>query len=320
VDSDTLSNYSAKSEGFRGLSMEFVSRIMALASPPPEIPVTETSPVPSSSVKFQIPSDVTETSPVSSSSVKFQIPSDVTETSSVPSASVKFQIPLNDTTNPLPETPVRPRRKIRAGTPLPANVLKHAAQLTSSDSDTEGSPIGKSHDDEYVESSERDSQGVCVWRTGSAVSSSDLDFPESNDPFDIVNNVEMVLPSKLRKSHLRNSTESIVVQRLEPDKLERCDPKAGVAPQKLEKDNKTMVWYSMFRQRLSEPQSLKLHRSPVNACILSEENAAGSVTMYSVDKDGFIKVGFSYICSSPGIFSCNALSYYLFHQGHHLGQ
>lgn len=256
VDSDTLSNYSAKSEGFRGLSMEFVSRIMTLASPS-EIPVAETSPVSSASVKFQIPSD--------------------------------------ETTNALPETPVRPPRRIRAGTPMPANVLKHAAQLTSSDSDTEVSPMGKSHDDEYVEVSERDSEGVCDLGTGSVVSSSGLDFLKSNDPFDILKNVEMVLPSKLRNSHLRNSTETVVVKQsdnLEPDKPERRDLQVGVAPQKVDKDNKTMAWHSMFRQRLSEPQSLKLHRSPVNACILSEENAAGSVTMYSVDKDGFIKVGF----------------------------
>ena len=277
VDSDTLSNYSVKSEGFRGLSMQFVSRIMTLASPPPEIPATETSPV--------------------------------------PSACVKFQIPLDDvTTNALSETPIRPPRKLRAGTPIS---FKHAAHLTSSDSDTEGSPSGKGHGDEYVENSERESEGVYDWRTGCAVSSSGLDFPESNDPFDTAKNVEMVLPSKLQKAHLWNSTETIVGQRggnLEPSKPERRDVQADVAPRKLESDNKRMAWYSMFRQRLSEPQCLKLHRSPVNACILSEENDAGSVTTYSVDKDGFIKVCVSYICLSlDAVFKCNPVYYYLVH-------
>lgn len=261
VDSDTLSNYSAKSEGFRGLSMEFVSRIMNLASPPLEIPATETILVPSVSVKFQISSD-----------------DDVT-------------------TKALPETVVKAPRKTRAGTPMPAK-----AQLMSSDSETEDSPLGKSHDDERPESFERESEGVYDWRSGSAVSSSGFDFSESNDPFDIVKNVEMILPSKLRKSYIQDNTETSMVQQsdsLESSNLEGHDLQAGVAPQEVEKDKKTMAWHSMFRQRLSEPQYLKLHRSPVNACILSEENAAGSVTMYSVDKDGFIKVGFSHTCLPP---------------------
>jgi factor associated with neutral sphingomyelinase activation len=49
-------------------------------------------------------------------------------------------------------------------------------------------------------------------------------------------------------------------------------------------------WHWMFRQRLSEPQSLKLHRSPINALVLSDENASESLTMYSVGQDGFVKV------------------------------
>lgn len=136
-----------------------------------------------------------------------------------------------------------------------------------------------------------------------------MDVSESNDPFDIVKNVEMVLPSKLRKLHLRSSTETTgsVVQEsdsLESSNLERSDLQAGVAPQIAENDTKAMAWHSMFRQKLSEPQCLKLHRSPVNACILSEENAAGSVTMYSVDKDGFIKVGSSrtYLPADASLF------------------
>ncbi|BBN03886.1 factor associated with neutral sphingomyelinase activation [Marchantia polymorpha subsp. ruderalis] len=51
-----------------------------------------------------------------------------------------------------------------------------------------------------------------------------------------------------------------------------------------------LPWFQMFRQRLSEPQSLKLHRGPVNALTLSADNASESLTMYSVGKDGFIKV------------------------------
>lgn len=245
--------------------MEFVSRIMNLASPLPiEIPVVGTTLVPSVSVKFQVPSDDDDVA-----------------------------------TKALPETLVKAPRKIRAGTPMPAK-----AQLISSDSETEDSPLGIRHDDDRAECFERESQ----------VSSSGLDFSESNDPFDILKNVEMVLPSRLRKSHLRNSTETSVVQQsgsLESSNPEIRDLQAGVAPQEVENDEKTMAWHSMFRQRLSEPQCLKLHRSPVNACILSEENAAGSVTMYSVDKDGFIKVGFPHIQMLHCL--CNIL--YLFDSG-----
>ncbi|KAL3683862.1 hypothetical protein R1sor_001884 [Riccia sorocarpa] len=49
-------------------------------------------------------------------------------------------------------------------------------------------------------------------------------------------------------------------------------------------------WYHMFRQRLHEPETLKLHRGPVNALVLSAENASEVLTMYSAGKDGFIKV------------------------------
>lgn len=260
VDSDTLSNYSAKSEGFRGLSMEFVSRIMNLASPPQEIPAIEATLVPSVSVKFQISLDT------------------------------------DLTTEALPETLGRAPRKMRAGTPMPIR-----AQSMSSDSELEDDPLGKSHNDELPGSSEREIEGAYDWHSGSAVSSSGLDFSESIDPFDVVKDVDMVLPSKLRKSHLRNISETSAVQpsdNLESNNLERHDLQAGVTPQE-ENDEKSMAWHSMFRQRLSEPQCLKLHRSPVNACILSEDNAAGFVTMYSVDKDGFIKVGFSHTFSPP---------------------
>ncbi|KAL2636007.1 hypothetical protein R1flu_007486 [Riccia fluitans] len=49
-------------------------------------------------------------------------------------------------------------------------------------------------------------------------------------------------------------------------------------------------WYHMFRQRLHEPETLKLHRGPVNALVLSADNASEVLTMYSAGKDGFIKV------------------------------
>lgn len=49
-------------------------------------------------------------------------------------------------------------------------------------------------------------------------------------------------------------------------------------------------WHWMLRQRLSEPQALKIHRGPVNALLLSDDNASESLTLYSVGKDGFIKV------------------------------
>lgn len=232
--------------------MEFVSRIMDLASPPPtENPAIETTLLSEiSAVETTLASEIPaiETTLVPSLS---EIP-----TTLAPSVSVKFDDVATEA------LPVKAPRKIRAGTPLPAK-----AHLTSSDSETEDS---QRYDDERAESSE--------------VSSSGLDFNEPEDPFDIVKNVEMVLPSKLRKSR---SSETNVIQSSSSN-LESHELPVG----EVEKDDKTMAWHSMFRQRLSDPQRLKLHRSPVNACVLSEENAAGSVTMYSVDKDGYIKVGF----------------------------
>ncbi|XP_024362547.1 uncharacterized protein [Physcomitrium patens] len=248
VNSDTLSNYSAKSEGFRGLSMEFVSRIMALASSSSDNVGTVTPLVSASSIKFQIPSDELTTK----------------------------------------ATLVTPPRKLRSGTPVPAGILKNKAHFMTSDSDTEDSPMGRHHDDEYAESDGRKSEDVSDWRIDSAVSSSGSDFALSEDPFDVVKNVVIQLPSKLR----RNSTETRVGHErdnLEDTEPERRYPEAGVVLQNVENVDETMAWHSMFRQRLSEPQCLKLHRSPVNGCVLSEENASGSVTMYSVDKDGFIK-------------------------------
>lgn len=50
------------------------------------------------------------------------------------------------------------------------------------------------------------------------------------------------------------------------------------------------AWYYRLRQRFSEPQSLKMHRGAACAVILSEENASECLTMFSVGRDGFIKV------------------------------
>eukprot|EP01018_Ginkgo_biloba_P005607 Gb_23656 [translate_table: standard] len=50
------------------------------------------------------------------------------------------------------------------------------------------------------------------------------------------------------------------------------------------------AWYDTLRHHLSKPQSLKMHRGPVCAVILSEENASECLTMFSVGRDGFIKV------------------------------
>ncbi|XP_073387205.1 uncharacterized protein [Physcomitrium patens] len=252
MDNDTLSDYSTKLEGFRGLSMEFVSRIMALASSPRKIPATVTPLTPTSSVKFQIISD------------------EVTSKDS-------------------PQTPFRRTRKMRAGTPIPAGTLKNAAQFMSSDSDKEDSPLGKNHDDEYPDSAWRKPEGISDWRTESAVSSPGLDFAEFNNPFDVVKNVVLHLPNTKRQ----NIVETRVAQEsdnLEDREIGERDSEAGVAPHNIEDFHKTMAWHSMFRQRLSEPQRLHLHRGPVNGCVLSEENAAGTVTMYSVDRDGFIKI------------------------------
>jgi hypothetical protein len=49
-------------------------------------------------------------------------------------------------------------------------------------------------------------------------------------------------------------------------------------------------WHYMLRQRLQNPQTLKIHRGPATALVLSDENAADSMTMYSVGRDGFVKV------------------------------
>lgn len=50
------------------------------------------------------------------------------------------------------------------------------------------------------------------------------------------------------------------------------------------------AWYHSLRERFSKPQSLKMHRGAVCAVILSEENASECLTMFSVGRDGFIKV------------------------------
>lgn len=50
------------------------------------------------------------------------------------------------------------------------------------------------------------------------------------------------------------------------------------------------AWYSRLQERFSEPQSIKMHRGAVCAVILSEENASECLTMFSVGRDGFIKV------------------------------
>ncbi|XP_057822900.2 uncharacterized protein LOC131035250 [Cryptomeria japonica] len=49
-------------------------------------------------------------------------------------------------------------------------------------------------------------------------------------------------------------------------------------------------WYSMLRKNFSEPQSLKMHRGAVCAIALSEENASECLSLFSVGRDGFVKV------------------------------
>jgi hypothetical protein len=49
-------------------------------------------------------------------------------------------------------------------------------------------------------------------------------------------------------------------------------------------------WHYMLRQRLQNPQTLKIHRGPATALVLSDENASDSMTLYSVGRDGFVKV------------------------------
>eukprot|EP00250_Pteridium_aquilinum_P011894 c20373_g1_i2 orf=431-2884(-) len=46
----------------------------------------------------------------------------------------------------------------------------------------------------------------------------------------------------------------------------------------------------MFKERLSMSQSLRLHRGPVVAVVLSEENTSEALTLYSAGQDGFVKV------------------------------
>lgn len=61
-----------------------------------------------------------------------------------------------------------------------------------------------------------------------------------------------------------------------------------------------------LRQRLQTPQTLKIHRGPATALVLSDENASDSMTMYSVGRDGFVKV-----YSIAGRYRCVSMSRFL---------
>ena len=67
-----------------------------------------------------------------------------------------------------------------------------------------------------------------------------------------------------------------------------------------------------FKEQLSMSQSLALHRGPVKAVVLSGENAAETLTLYTVGQDGYVKVnkhcfptflffGFSYVANHVAI-------------------
>lgn len=71
-----------------------------------------------------------------------------------------------------------------------------------SDSEIEDSFLGKSYDDEWLESFEREFEGVYDWCSGFVVLFLGFDFFEFNDLFDIVKNVEMILFSKLWKLYI----------------------------------------------------------------------------------------------------------------------
>jgi hypothetical protein len=117
---------------------------------------------------------------------------------------------------------------------------------------------------------------------------SPFDIKEESLPpdisFDVVRNVELQLNLENRAS------------RLSELKLSTSRPAIGLTPSQKRTSEcstsgskGTRPWHWMFRQRLSVPQAMKLHRGPVNALALSAENASESLTMYSVGKDGFIK-------------------------------
>jgi factor associated with neutral sphingomyelinase activation len=243
VDNATLSNYSIKSEGFRGLSMEFVSRIMALASSHAENPTPEPA-ILSAGVKFQIPA---EPSIQKSSSAR----------------------------------PLGAQGKFRPGTPLPSAALRSATE--ESESDTEESFLASTSDVAYFERS-RGNESV------SETSSSGIESLAAEDPFDVIRDVEIRLPNLLKKTSKKGKVsfpEEVGPKECEQQKsvVHECS-----APQPTP-TKKGTGWHQLFRKDIAEPQCIKLHRGPVNALVISEENAAGSLTMYSIGKDGFIKVG-----------------------------
>ncbi|CAM6118833.1 unnamed protein product [Calypogeia fissa] len=126
---------------------------------------------------------------------------------------------------------------------------------------------------------------------------SGLGFEVPESPFDAI---EDVLPPETAFNVVRDvelhlsleNTSSFLSQN-----ASAVRPSTGYAPpqrhfsESTSRNTKgTTPWHWMFRQRLSRPEAMKLHRGPVNALTVSAENASESLTMYSVGKDGFIKV------------------------------
>lgn len=243
VDNATLSNYSIKSEGFRGLSMEFVSRIMALASSHAENPTPEPT-ILSAGVKFQIPAEPSRAKPSS-------------------------------------DRPLGAQRKFRPGTPLPSAALRSATE--ESESDTEDSILASTSN---VADFERSLGNESLSET----STPGIESLAAEDPFDVIRDVEIRLPNLLKKTSKKGKVS--FPEEVSPKECEqqKSDVHECLAPQPTP-TKKGTGWQQLFRKDIAEPQCIKLHRGPVNALVISEENAASSLTMYSVGKDGFIKVG-----------------------------
>lgn len=199
------------------------------------------------------------------------------------SSTVKFSLEKTSV-----EKPLEHRAKYRPATPLPPPSMRSAT------SDEDNSSCATTPGEEDDESYRKGHMTVSDMYSGSEASPSGSGFPNARDPFDVVRCVEVLLPTTLRKSSVVSNTgKNIMTETVDKEKSSagRFDLQTNVTSGKETKGGEELAWHWMFRQRLSEPQCLKLHRGPVNALVLSEENASGSVTMYSVDKDGFIKVG-----------------------------
>lgn len=126
-------------------------------------------------------------------------------------------------------------------------------------------------------------------------------FPDAESPFEAEE--ETLPPEKAfdivkdLELHLSLEKKSSYLSQISPAVRPSSSTAYGSPPQRLHSDSLassstkgTTPWHWMFRQRLSLPQAMKLHRGPVNALTLSAENSSESLTMYSVGKDGFIKV------------------------------